>query len=81
MLCILRGAIKGCCKVKMTYHGRTKGDVTARTVRPYGFIYGHRHYIVACSEKAKTLRAFSLPHIAEVTLLEEAYRKDPTFNL
>ena len=81
VLYILREAIKGFCKVKMTYHGRVKGDVSERIVHPYGFVYGLRHYLIAWCEEAKGLRSFSLPNIQGVSLLDVPYRKDPTFDL
>lgn len=81
VLYILREAIKGFCKVKMTYHSRVKGDVTERIIHPYGFIYGLRHYLIAWCEEAKGMRSFSLPNITDVSLLDVPYRKDPTFDL
>ena len=81
VLYILREAIKGYRKVKLTYHGRTKGDITERVVHPYGFVYGLRHYLIAWCEDAKGLRSFSLPNIKDIKLLEVAYRKDPSFDL
>jgi predicted DNA-binding transcriptional regulator YafY len=81
VLYILREAIKGFCKVKITYHGRTKNDITQRIVHPYGFVYGHRHYLLAWCETGKGLRSFSLPNIADISLLDVSYRKDPAFDL
>ncbi len=81
VLYILRESIKGFCKVKITYNGRGKGDVTERIVHPYGFVYGLRHYLLAWCETRKELRSFSLPNIAEITLLDVPYRKDPEFDL
>lgn len=81
VLYILREAVKGFCKVKITYHGRAKGDVTERIVHPYGFVYGLRHYLLAWCEEAKGLRSFSLPNITDISLLDVPYRKDPAFDL
>jgi predicted DNA-binding transcriptional regulator YafY len=81
VLYILREAIKGFCKVKLTYHGRVKHDVTTRIVHPYGLIYGHRHYLLAWCEEGKGLRSFSLPNISDISLLDVPYRKDPAFDL
>src|SRR5690606_27474171 len=50
-------------------------------VHPYGFVYGLRHYLLAWCEEAKGLRSFSLPNIADITLLDVPYRKDPAFDL
>lgn len=81
VLYILRESIKGFCKVKITYHGRVKGDVTERIVHPYGFVYGLRHYLLAWCETAKGLRSFSLPNITDISLMDVSYRKDPSFDL
>ena len=81
VLYILREAIKGFCKVKLTYNGRIKNEVSERIVHPYGFIYGLRHYLIAWCEKSKGLRTFSLPNIVDISLLDMPYRKDPAFDL
>ncbi len=81
VLYILREAIKGFCKVRITYHGRVKGDVTERVVHPYGFVYGLRHYLIAWCEDGKGLRSFSLPNISDITLIHAPFRKDPSFDL
>ena len=78
---ILREAIKGFCKVRLTYHGRAKGDVTVGVVHPYGFVYGLRHSLIAWCEDTKGLRSFSLPNIAEIFPIQVHYLKDPAFNL
>jgi predicted DNA-binding transcriptional regulator YafY len=81
VLYILREAIKAFCKVRLTYNSRTKGGATERVVHPYGFVYGLRHYLIVWCEAAKGLRAFSLPNIAEIIIIQTPYLKDPTFNL
>jgi predicted DNA-binding transcriptional regulator YafY len=81
VLYVLREAIKGFRKVKITYHSRFKGDVTERVVCPYGFVYGVRHYLIAWCDEANSLRTFSLPNIQEITLLPDSYCKDPDFDL
>jgi len=81
VLYILREAIKGFCKVRLTYRGRAKGDVTERVVHPYGFVYGQHHSLVAWCENAKELRSFSLPNIAEISPIKMHYLKDPAFDL
>ena len=63
-----------------------KDDV--RTVRPLGFLYGHRHYLVALKDEAAEpgsgnpdIRFFSLPQISKLRLLPESFDRDPEFNL
>ncbi|MDP6278135.1 MAG: hypothetical protein QGI11_06450, partial [Nitrospinota bacterium] len=43
-----------------------------RKVHPYGFLYGHRHYLVAYNLRygEKGVRMFSLPNILRVELAD-----------
>lgn len=78
---ILREAIKGFCKVRLTYHNRTNTDSTERVIHPYGFVYGFRHYLIAWCENSKKIRSFSLSRIAEALIVQSYYLKDQAFNL
>ncbi len=80
-LYVIREAIKGFCKVKVTYHSRFKGDVTERIICPYGLVYGSRHYLIAWCEYSSGMRTFSLPNIVNITLLDQSYQKAPDFDL
>jgi predicted DNA-binding transcriptional regulator YafY len=79
----LRQAIKACRKVTLAYRNRTTGRVNKRLVHPYGFLHGHRHYLVAWHEnpKANKVALFSLAHIEEATIESEPFIRDPAFNL
>jgi predicted DNA-binding transcriptional regulator YafY len=84
----LRAAIKSCRKVSFVYRSRTGGKDEARTVRPMGFLYGHRHYLVALKDDvgmpnagAQAVRFFSLPQISKLRLLPEGFERDSEFNL
>ena len=48
----LRNAIKSCRIVSFSYASRTSGKDEERIVRPLGFLYGHRHYLVALPDAA-----------------------------
>jgi hypothetical protein len=52
----LRQAILGAKKVRLHYLYRGSGKRGFETVHPYGFIYGKRHYLVAWSENAGTVK-------------------------
>jgi predicted DNA-binding transcriptional regulator YafY len=52
----LRTAIKSCRKVSFAYRSRMSGKDDTRTVRPVGFLYGHRHYLVALKDEAAELK-------------------------
>jgi len=79
----LRGAIKACRKVSFTYAGRASGAKAVRVVRPLGFLYGHRHYLVAINDADpdETVRFYSLPQISRLRLTGESFVRDPGFDL
>ena len=79
----LRGAVKACRKVSFRYAGRASGNTAPRTVRPPGFLYGHRHYLVAINDAdpAATVRFYSLPQISRLRLTGESFVRDPGFDL
>jgi predicted DNA-binding transcriptional regulator YafY len=79
----LRQAIKACSKVRLRYRNRRDGRINRRLVHPYGFLHGHRHYLVAWHEhpKANVFSIFSLPNIEEAELLDEPFERAPNFSL
>jgi predicted DNA-binding transcriptional regulator YafY len=79
----LRDAIKACKVVTIKYRTRSTGKVSQRKVHPYGFLYGHRHYLVAYNIKKNEegFRHFSLPNIHKVEVTDEYYERDEDFNL
>jgi predicted DNA-binding transcriptional regulator YafY len=83
----LRTAIKSCRKLRFSYAGRISGQTEERTVRPLGFLYGHRHYLVAAPDGDGAagadgqIRFFSLPQISRPRLLEDGFIRDDAFDL
>ena len=84
----LRTAIKSCRKLGFSYAGRIRGQTEERTVRPLGFLYGHRHYLVAAPDGGDAagapdgqIRFFSLPQISRPRLLEESFIRHEGFDL
>ena len=82
----LRHAIQSCRKVAFHYEARTSGQSRIRTVRPLGFLYGHRHYLVAQEdspdpERDQRIRTYSLPLIRQPKLLADFFERDPAFDL
>lgn len=79
----LRNAILASRKLSFTYTGRIKGDVTRRTVEPYGFIYGARPYLLAKISEAGSpgFRLFSLADISGLETERESFVRDETFSL
>lgn len=77
----LREAIKSCRRVSFDYLKSTGNARTRRTVSPYGFLYGHRHYLVAKDSGSDQIKFYSLPGISGITILNETFERDPAFNL
>lgn len=79
----LRQAILASRKVKLHYKYRGSGKTGFDTVRPYGFIYGNRHYLVAWSEneQARDFRNFALSNIECVEMLAGAFARRHGFSL
>ena len=73
----LRQAILSTSKVRIRYRYRGSGKRGFDTVHPYGFLFGHRHYLIGWSEniEAEDFRNFSLSNIEEITILDQTFQK------
>ena len=78
---LLRTAIKSCRKVSFDYVSRSGKSVSRRTVAPLGFLYGHRHYLVAIQDGAAKPKFFSLPSIGKLKIEQAVFERDPNFSL
>ncbi len=78
----LREAIKGGNVCEVNY---TKRDGTERNEKlyPYGFLYGHRHYLVAHNPAREDnhLRKIILSSIEKITLMEDFFEVPESFDL
>ncbi len=79
----LRDAVKACRACTLRQRTRATGKVNQRTVYPYGFLYGQRHYLVAYVPRAtgRKFRMFSLPNIISVKPTDDFFERDPSFTL
>jgi predicted DNA-binding transcriptional regulator YafY len=77
----LRTAIKSCRKVSFDYTSRTGKSASRRTVSPLGFLYGHRHYLVAKQDGPAKPKFFSLPSISKLRLEQDSFERDSGFTL
>jgi len=79
----LREAVKACRPCVLRQKTRSTGKINQRTVHPYGFLYGHRHYLVAYVPKAagRKFRMFSLPNIISVKPTDDFFERDSSFTL
>ena len=77
----LREAIKSCRKISFDYDSRTGGTSKRRTVCPLGFLYGHRHYLVAHQEDGTGIRFFSLPAMSGAKIEAGSFERARDFDL
>jgi len=79
----LRRAIKGGNRVRIKYRRRSDRKLNTRLIEPYGFLHGHRHYLVAWHEhpKQSMFLNFALPSIEGVEVLDDTFERDPAFDL
>ena len=79
----LREAIKGSRVVTIKYKTRSTRKVNQRKVYPYGFLFGHRHYLVAYNLKRfeTGYRLFSLPNIHKVEVMDQYFQRNEEFDL
>lgn len=79
----LREAILANRKVRLHYRYRGTGKRGFDVVRPYGFLYGNRHYLVAWSEnvRARDFRNFALANIEHAEILDAVFVRLRRFSL
>lgn len=75
----LHNAILACKMVRMKYD--SKHDQGWRTVQPYGFLYGNKHYLIAWQNSKKAMRHFDLNKIRELEIKDKYFTRDPKFSL
>lgn len=81
VLAAIRLGILAHHEMKIHYRGRENGKSKERTIRPYGLLYGHRHYLVGFDLTASGIRTFILANIEKVEDTGKAFTLDPTFSL
>ena len=75
----LRNVVIACKVIKIKYLSKTKDEW--RTVYPYGFLYGNKHYLIAWHTKRKKMCSFDLNNIQEIQVLDEYFVRDASFSL
>jgi predicted DNA-binding transcriptional regulator YafY len=81
VIAALRDAILASRKVRIHYRYRGSGKRGFETVRPYGFLYGSRHYLVAWSENAGDFRNYALANIERSETLTTSFARRRNFSL
>ena len=79
----IRLAIKQGREIYLSYLSRNTRRATGRTLQPYGFLFGSRHYLVGMSPDRHPgePRMFSLASIQSVRIAERTFRRDSRFSL
>ncbi|HJM51830.1 MAG TPA: hypothetical protein QGF63_18565, partial [Alphaproteobacteria bacterium] len=67
----------------LRYRKRRSQEVVHHTVLPYGFLLGHRHYLIAMMDHPKAVKCipFSVPNIETAEILEDYFERDSSFSL
>ncbi|GHF12557.1 WYL domain-containing protein [Kordiimonas sediminis] len=78
----IRQAIMAGTRILIRYRKR-EGEEADYKLDPYGFLYGHRHYLIAFKPEGGEdyVRKFRLGDILSVTLLNEPFTRLNDFNL
>ena len=75
----LRHAIIACKQIRIKYQSKTNDGW--RTVYPYGFLYGNKHYLIAWHTKRFKMCHFDLNNISEIEILDKYFARDDKFSL
>lgn len=75
----LRNAVIACQIVRIKYKGKKRNDW--RTVYPYGFLYGNKHYLIGWHTGHQMMTNFDVNKIQELEVTDKYFRRDETFNL
>lgn len=81
LVAVLRQAILACREVRIRYRSRIRGEERARTVRPYGFLLGGRHYLVAHDVPTASVRMFSLANVLRAEITADPFEIPAGFSL
>ncbi len=81
ILMTLRGAMLTDHRIRLHYLARESGKKSRQLVAPYGFLYGHRPYLVAYNFGTDGYRLFSLANIEKAEDTGKSFNRDPKFDL
>ena len=81
LLPLLREALTTFRVVEFEYRARTTRATSRQRVEPYGVLYGNRAFLVGPTDWADDPRLWRLDRIREARILEQAFDRDPEFDL
>jgi predicted DNA-binding transcriptional regulator YafY len=76
-------AVKACRILEVEYQSRGEPALRTRRLAPYGLLTGLRQYLAARSDGARTgpVRLYVVEKIRAAKVSEDAFERDPAFNL
>ena len=74
----LRNAMLSFKKIQFNYN--IKNDIKNITINPYGIIISDKYYLVGYNEFVNDLRLYKVEKILNLTILDEYFDKDESFN-
>ena len=81
LLALLREAITACRVVEFRYFAQLTRRHSCQRIRPYGLLYGNRTHLVGRTERAEEPRLWRLANMSETRITDEAFVRDPAFDL
>lgn len=81
LLSLVRDAITTRRKIEFKYLSRETGRRYSQRVRPYGVLYGNRAFLVGRTGQGTEPRLWRLGNISEARITDEAFDRDPAFDL
>ena len=81
LLALLRESITTCRVVEFRYLAQSTRQSSWQRVRPYGLLYGNRTHLVGRKEQVDEPRLWRLGNMSETRITDEAFARDPAFDL
>ena len=81
LLALLREAITTCRVVEYRYLVQSTRQSSWQRVRPYGLLYGNRTHLAGRKEQVDEPRLWRLANMSEARITDEAFARDPAFDL
>lgn len=79
----IRQAILACRKINIHYRNRRTKKINIRLIHPYGFLHGHRNYLIGWLEdkRVRDFTIFALPNIVQIEMTDVHFVRNPDFKI
>ena len=81
LLALMREAIAACRVVEFRYFAQSTRRRSWQRVRPGGLLYGNRAFLVGWTDWSEEPRLWRLANVSEARFTDEAFERDPAFDL